>query len=166
MDSGLASVLRLPIAAALEEFRRAGGFHDLLLRFAHSLFVQVSQTALCNRLHTDEERLARWLLLSHDRINSRQLPLPRDLLAKLLGRSPAAASLTVSLLERAGLVDYNGAELVIPDREKLESVACSCYWVARREAANVVEENDSFETVVDDTHTPLPLFPISPFPEF
>jgi CRP-like cAMP-binding protein len=132
--------LRLPLAAAQDEFRRAGSFHDLLLRFAHSLFVQVSQTALCNRLHSDEERLARWLLLSHDRANSRQLPLPRELLAKLLGRSPSAASLTVSLLERAALVEYNGTELIIPDREKLESVACSCYWVARRESAKVLEQ--------------------------
>jgi CRP-like cAMP-binding protein len=130
---------RLRISVARDEFRRGGRFQQLLLRFDHSLFIQVSQTALCNRLHSDEERLARWLLLSNDRVNSRQLPIPRALLAKLLGRSLSAASLIVTILERAGLISYDGAELAIADREKLETVACSCYWVVRRQAARVLE---------------------------
>jgi CRP-like cAMP-binding protein len=130
---------RLELSIASNEFQRGGRFQELILRFTHSLFIQVSQTALCNRLHSDEERLARWLLLSHDRANSQQLPLPRELLAKLLGRSLSAASLTASLLESAGLISYNGAELIITNREKLETVACSCYWVARRQAARVLE---------------------------
>jgi CRP-like cAMP-binding protein len=130
---------RMPIEVARDEFRRGGRFQELVLKFNHSLFVQVSQTALCNRLHSDEERLARWLLLSNDRVNANQLPLPRELLAKLLGRSLSTASLTVTLLERAGLISYDGSELSIVNREKLETVSCSCYWVARREAAKVLE---------------------------
>jgi hypothetical protein len=130
---------RLGIPAAQYEFRRGDRFQELILKFSHSLFIQVSQTALCNRLHADEERLARWLLLSNDRVNSRQLPLPRELLAKLLGRSVSSASLTVSLLERAGLLSYDGRELTITDRERLETVACNCYWVARRQASRVLE---------------------------
>jgi CRP-like cAMP-binding protein len=132
---------RMAIEAAREEFRRGGRFQELILKFNHSLFIQVSQTALCNRLHSDEERLARWLLLSNDRVNANQLPLPRELLAKLLGRSLSTASLTVSLLESAGLVTYNGSELSIVNREKLETVSCSCYWVARREAAKALESS-------------------------
>jgi CRP-like cAMP-binding protein len=130
---------RLSVSAARDEFQRGGRFQELLLKFNHALFIQVAQTALCNRLHSDEERLARWLLLSNDRVSSDQLPLPRELLAKLLGRSLSRASLTAALLESAGLIRYNGAELSIVDREKLEGVACSCYWVARRQAAKVLE---------------------------
>ena len=142
---------RIPLAAAREEFRRGERFQELLLKFQHSLFVQVAQTALCNRLHSDEERLVRWLLLSNDRVNSQQLPLPRELLAKLLGRSLSAASLTVNLLENAGLVRYNGAELIIPDREKLETVSCSCYWVVRRQLGKVLESSQDRPTEADSS---------------
>ena len=130
---------RLEISAARKEFGLCGSFQDMVLRFAYSMFVQVSQTALCNRVHSDEERLARWLLLSDDRVKFRQLPLPRQLLAKLLGRNVSGASLTAGLLQQAGLITYNGAELVIVDRERLESVACSCYWVVRRQTCSVQE---------------------------
>ena len=99
--------------------------------------MQISQTALCNRIHSDEERLARWLLLSNDRIETQRLPLPRELLAKMLGRNVAGVSVAASTLQPAGIIAYNGAELVILDREKLEAVACSCYWVVRREVAKV-----------------------------
>ena len=130
---------RLTIEDARQEFRRCGAFQALLLRFTDSLLLQTSQTALCNRIHSDEERLARWVLLSNDRIESKQLPLPRELLAKMLGRNHSGVSVAASTLERAGLITYNGAELVIVDRERLETVACSCYWVVRRQAAKVIE---------------------------
>ena len=128
---------RLTLADAKQEFKLGGAFQDLLLRFTHSLLLQTSQTALCNRIHSDEERLARWLLLSTDRIESNQLPLPRKLLAKLLGRNHSGVSVAASTLERAGLITYNGAELEILDREKLETVACSCYWVVKRHGARI-----------------------------
>lgn len=132
------SGFRLGMSAARDEFRRGECFQELLLKFEQSLFIQVSQTALCNRIHSDEERLARWLLLSGDRINANQLPLPRALLAKLLGRSPGRASLTVRLLESAGMIRYKGEELIILDRESLEGTTCSCYWVARRQVQKVL----------------------------
>lgn len=128
---------RLTLADAKQEFKLGGAFQDLLLRFTHSLLLQTSQTALCNRIHSDEERLARWLLLSNDRIESNQLPLPRELLAKLLGRNHSGVSVAASTLERAGLITYNGAELEIIEREKLETVACSCYWIVKRHAAKI-----------------------------
>src|SRR5262249_21660982 len=123
---------RLPVADAKEEFKRGGAFQERLLSFMHLLLLQTSQTALCNRIHSDEERLARWLLLSDDRIASDQLPLPRELLAKMLGRNHSGVSIAASTLERSGLITYNGAELVILDRERLENVSCSCYWVVKR----------------------------------
>jgi CRP-like cAMP-binding protein len=127
------------LADVKQEFKRGGAFQDLLLRFTHTLLLQTSQTALCNRIHSDEERLARWLLLSDDRIESNQLPLPRELLAKLLGRNHSGVSVAASTLERAGLVTYNGAELEILDRERLETVACSCYWIVRRQVEQSVD---------------------------
>lgn len=130
---------RLTVADAKQEFKRGGAFQDVLLRFTHSLLLQTSQTALCNRIHSDEERLARWLLLSDDRIESHQLPLPRELLAKLLGRTHSGVNVAASTLERAGLITYNGAELVIVDRERLETVACSCYWVVKRHIEQSVD---------------------------
>jgi hypothetical protein len=72
--------------------------------------------------------------LSDDRTESHQLPLPRELLAKLLGRNHSGVSIAAATLEKSGLITYNGAELVILDRERLETVACSCYWVVRRQA--------------------------------
>ncbi|HEY6337072.1 MAG TPA: Crp/Fnr family transcriptional regulator [Candidatus Sulfotelmatobacter sp.] len=128
---------RLTIGDAKQEFKRGGAFQELLLRFTHSLLLQTSQTALCNRVHSDEERLARWVLLSDDRIENNQLPLPRELLAKMLGRNHSGVSIAASSLEKAGLITYNGAELVIVDRERLESVACSCYWVVKRQVSKV-----------------------------
>jgi hypothetical protein len=128
---------RLTVADARVEFKRGGVFQELLLKFTHLLLLQTSQSALCNRIHSDEERLARWLLMSNDRVASNELPLPRDLLAKMLGRSHSGVSIAASTLEKAGLITYNGAELAILDRERLESVACSCYWVVKRQAGKV-----------------------------
>ena len=131
---------RLTLADTRQEFNLGGAFQELLLRFVNSLLLQTSQTALCNRVHSDEERLARWLLLSDDRIECSQLPLPRGLLAKLLGRNHSGVSIAATTLERAGLIRYNGAELEILDRERLESAACSCYWIVRRHGARISKQ--------------------------
>ena len=128
---GTASMLAMEFA--IEEFRRGGVFQERMVGFMNSSLVQTSQTALCNRIHSDEERLARWVLLSEDRAQAGQLPLPRELLAKMLGRNHSGVSVAAAVLEKAGLIRYDGAELVIIDREKLESVSCSCYWVVRRQ---------------------------------
>lgn len=134
---------RLAIENARQEFKRGGPFQEMLLRFTDLLLLQTSQTALCNRVHSDEQRLARWVLLSDDRISDNQLPLPRELLAKMLGRNHSGVSIAASVLEKAGLIAYNGAELVVLDREKLESAACSCYWVVRRKTgrrSNIISD--------------------------
>ena len=123
---------RLAVGAAVEEFQRSGPFQALLLRFTYVFITQVAQVALCNRAHSDEERLARWLLFSQDRIDSHQLPLPRDLLARMLGRNHSGVSVTAAILQSAGLIKYNGAEMVITNREGLEGVTCSCYWMVKR----------------------------------
>lgn len=130
---------RLTIEDTKREFSLGGAFQELLLKFINSLLLQTSQTALCNRIHSDQERLARWLLLSDDRIESNQLPLPRELLAKMLGRNKAGVSIAASTLESAGLIRYNGAELEILDRERLESATCSCYWIVKKHGARTID---------------------------
>jgi CRP-like cAMP-binding protein len=128
---------RLDMGAAQTEFALGGRFQELILKFFHALFIQISQTAVCNRIHSDPERLGRWLLLSHDRIETQQMPLPPEFLAKLLGRRPSQAFLTAATFQQAGWVRYDGGELTVTDRDGLESVACSCYWVAKRQLAKI-----------------------------
>jgi hypothetical protein len=130
---------RLEMGTARNEFALGGRFQEIILLFFHALFIQVSQTALCNRIHSDQERLARWLLLSHDRIETHKMPLPPEFLAKLLGRSRSQAVLIAATFQQAGWVHYDGAELTITDRDALESVACSCYWVAKRQLAKLLQ---------------------------
>ena len=117
---------RLSAEIVRKEFRQGSRLQPKLLRYIHALLVQIAQTAVCNRVHSDEERLARWLLLSQDRVELHQLPLPRELLAKMLGRNISGVNVTTAILQTAGLIKYNGAELTIVDREGLEAVACSC----------------------------------------
>lgn len=96
---------RLTVEHARQEFKLGSAFQQLLLRFTDSL-LQTSQTALCNRVHSDEERLARWVRLSDDRISDSKLPLPRELLAKMLGRNHSGVSIAASALEKAGLIAW------------------------------------------------------------
>jgi CRP-like cAMP-binding protein len=131
---------RMGIADAIQEFRRGDSFQALLMKSMNAQLIEVSQTALCNRIHPDDERLARWLLISNDRVEFNQLPLPIELLARMLGRSHSGVSVAASTLQRAGLISYNGAEIEILDRERLETVACSCYWVVKRHVSSFSRE--------------------------
>jgi CRP-like cAMP-binding protein len=107
--------------AANEQFRMA------LLRYTQALFVQISATALCNRLHEVEQRLARWLLISQDRTQNQEIPLTHEFLAKMLGVNRASVSLNAELLKKAGIIDYRRGKIRIVDRRALESVSCACY---------------------------------------
>jgi CRP-like cAMP-binding protein len=107
--------------AANEQFRMA------LLRYTQALFVQISATALCNRLHEVEQRLARWLLISQDRTQNQEIPLTHEFLAKMLGVNRASVSLNAELLKKAGIIDYRRGKVRIVDRRALESVSCACY---------------------------------------
>ncbi len=89
--------------ALREEFDRAGALQDLLLRYTHALFTQISQTAACNHLHTVEERLSRWLLTVHYRVASEDLPLTQELISRRLGAHRSSVSEAAGLLHREGL---------------------------------------------------------------
>jgi CRP-like cAMP-binding protein len=119
--------LMMPVKALKEELSRGGQLQQLLLRFTHALFTQVSRTAACNRLHTVEERLARWLLMMHDRIREDDFSLTQEFIATMLGSRRAGVTVAAGTLASAGLIAYRRGHIQILNREGLEDAACECY---------------------------------------
>ncbi len=104
-----------------------------LNRFSHQLAMQTTQIAACNRLHGVEERLARWILMTQDRIGSDKLPLTQEFLAQMLGTRRASVSVAAGILQNAGLISYTRGSVKILDREKLEDAACDCYGIVQQQ---------------------------------
>lgn len=125
--------LRMRIDAFKEEVRRNSQFQALLLRYASLLIAQISQVAVCNALHTIEERLARWLLMSALRTESENLPLTQEFISHMLGVRRAGVTVAARTLQSAGLIRYNRGEITILDHDGLEGAACECYQNSREE---------------------------------
>jgi CRP-like cAMP-binding protein len=125
--------MRVHAEVLINEFNRAGPLQDISLRYIHSLISQISQSAACNRFHTLEQRLCRWLLISHDRINSDVLQLTQESLSHMLGATRTNVTEAASRLKRAQLIDYSRGNIRIADRLGLEKVACECYRVVTDE---------------------------------
>lgn len=125
--------LRIPANDLLAEFRKGGQLHDLMLRFMHAMFIQVTQTAACNRLHTLDQRLARWLLMTRDRIDGDQFTLTQEFLSRMLGVRRAGVSVAANSLRQMGLIDYRRGDIQVLDHHKLKNVACECYQVVKDE---------------------------------
>ncbi len=106
----------------------------LLTRFAVIQGMQVAQTAACNRLHDIEQRLARWLLMAEDRVDSESLPITHDFLATMLGTNRSSVSLAAGNLQRKKLIRYTPGAVTIINRKKLEDAACECYEIMHRHA--------------------------------
>jgi len=106
-----------------------------LHRYGHRLAMQTTQIAACNRLHEVDERLARWILMSQDRLDSKQLPLTQEFLAQMLGTRRASVTVAAGILQKAGLISYTRGNVTILDREKLEDAACDCYDLVRQQLA-------------------------------
>jgi hypothetical protein len=126
-------VVQVPTAAVIEEFRRGEIFHDLILRFFYKMSVQVSQTTLCNRVHSVDSRLARWLLMCHDRLTGDVLLLTQEFIAMMLGASRVTVTQAARQVQAAGFIKYVRGKITILDREGLEGLSCECYGVVRRE---------------------------------
>jgi CRP-like cAMP-binding protein len=123
-----ASVLRELLASAPE-------LRHELERFSIVLGLQVAQTAGCNRLHDVEQRLARWLLMAQDRVNSEILPITHDFLATMLGTDRPSVSLAAGALQKAKVIEYSRGSVQIVNRAELERIACECYGVIQRYTA-------------------------------
>ena len=104
-----------------------------LQQFAQILAMQVTQIAACNRLHEVNERLARWLLMSADRIGSNSVPLTQELIAQMLGTRRSSVTVAAGTLQKAGLISHTRGDVQIADRQKLEEAACECYGIMQRQ---------------------------------
>lgn len=125
--------LRMKPNVLQEEFRRGGPLQLVLLRYTQALITQMSQTAVCNRLHSVDQQLCRWLLLSHDRLDSNELTMTQELIANMLGVRREGVTVAAGHLQAAGLIHYNRGKITISDRTGLEARACECYQVVRNE---------------------------------
>jgi CRP-like cAMP-binding protein len=127
------NAIRLALNPFRAEFRRTGELHRMLLLYTQSLLTQMSQTAVCNRLHSVEQRLCRCLLLSHDRLESNELIMTQELLANVLGVRREGVSVAAHRLQGAGLIRYKRGHITVVDRLGLESRVCECYQVVKTE---------------------------------
>lgn len=114
------------------EMARSAGARSILMRYAHAFHEEVAQSVACNRLHSLEERCARWLLLTHDRTGSEVLHLKQRFLSYMLGVHRPAVSLAAGALQRAGMIRYSRGRVTIIDRSALEDASCECYELGRR----------------------------------
>ena len=125
--------LRLREKVLRAEFGRAGQFQRLLLRYTQALMTQISQTAVCNRLHSVEQQLCRWLLLSHDRLRTDELIMTQTLIADMLGVRREGVTIAARRLQDVGAISYVRGHIKILDRAKLEATVCECYRVVKDE---------------------------------
>ena len=116
-----------------DEFSRGGVFQRLLLRYTQALITQMSQTAVCNRLHEIEQQLCRWLLLSHDCLDSDELVMTQELIANMLGVRREGVTAAAGRLQEQGLISYVRGRIRILDRRRLEAAVCECYKVVKDE---------------------------------
>jgi len=119
--------LQMSAATFLAEIERLDAFRRLVERYLLALFAQISQLAACNRLHAAEQRLSRWLLMTHDRVGTDTFPVTHDVLGQMLGSRRGTVTLSAQLLQSAGLIAYHRGRVTIVDREGLESACCECY---------------------------------------
>lgn len=129
--------LSMPTSAFLHELASCPALARVVQSYVLALFGQISQAAACNRLHSTEERLSRWLLMSHDRVGRDEFPITQEFLGQMLGARRATVTLSAGLLQRAGLIRYHRGHVEILDREGLEATSCECYQVIRDELAAV-----------------------------
>ena len=119
----------IPAGVAEEEFARGGNFQRAVLRFANDLMVQLGRTAVCNAVHGLEKRLAKWLLMCHDRSTNNELPLTQEFLAMMVAVSRQSISGAAQVMQDQGLISYSRGVINVLDRQGLENVVCDCYEI-------------------------------------
>lgn len=124
---------RLKASVLKPEFERGGALQQLLLRYTQSLITQMSQTAVCNRHHSVEQQLCRWLLLSLDRLPSNELKMTQELIANMLGVRREGVTEAAGKLQKEGLINYSRGLIHVLDRPGLEKRVCECYAVVKKE---------------------------------
>jgi CRP-like cAMP-binding protein len=121
---------RMNVDAFRREVDRRGAFHELLAHYAQALFGFVAQSTACNAIHSVEQRLARWLLMAQDRMESNEFPLTQEFVAMMLGASRPTVTVVAGTLQKAGLIKYRHGRITIVNRKNLEAASCECYRAA------------------------------------
>jgi len=132
--------VRLKAADVRAEFARGGLFQNLLLRYTQSLMTQISQTAVCNRLHNIQQQLCRWLLINHDQLPADKLVMTHDLIANMLGVRREGVTQAAGSLQEMGVIKYSRGTITILDRKGIERIACECYQVVSDEYDRLLGE--------------------------
>lgn len=125
--------LRIDAKVLRAEFKRAGALQDEVLHFASYLLIQTAQMAACNRVHRLKQRLARWLLMTHDRAKHDEFPMTHEFLSEMLGTPRSEVSAVADAFRKSGIIFYKRGRMAILDRKALEAEACECYQVLREE---------------------------------
>ena len=129
---------RISARDVVNEFRKGKELNRMILRFVQAMFTQVAQTAACNRLHTLDQRLARWLLMTHDRTVGDSFPLTQEFLSRMLGVRRAGVSVAANNLRQDGLLDYRRGDIHVLDRAGLERASCECYEIVKQEYEQIL----------------------------
>jgi CRP-like cAMP-binding protein len=138
MVQGGGAAYRMKASAMLDEFKRGGEFQHLLLRYTQALITQISQTAVCNRLHSVEQRLCRWLLMTHDLAQSDELEMTHEFISNMLGVRREGVTVAAQRLQEMGMISYVRGHIQILDRERLLAHVCECYQVVKDEHARLL----------------------------
>lgn len=130
---------RLVAQQLKDEFHRSGELQLLLLRYTQALITQMAQTAVCNRHHSIDQQLCRWLLLSLDRLSSNQLVMTQELIANMLGVRREGVTEAAGKLDKLGVIRYARGRITVLDRSKLEELCCECYAVVKKESDRLLQ---------------------------
>jgi CRP-like cAMP-binding protein len=131
---------RIKAAILIDEFNRAGTVMRLLLRYTQALITQMSQTAVCNRHHSVEQQLCRWLLLTLDRLPSNELTMTQELIANMLGVRREGVTEAAGKLQSRGYISYRRGHITVLDRKGLETGVCECYSVVKKEYTRLLSD--------------------------
>ena len=135
------SAFRIRASDFVQALRRCPQLERQLNRFTHAMAMQSAQVAACNRVHEVEERLARWLLMSQDRLGGDHIPLTQEFLAHMLGTRRASVTVAAGILQKAGLIRYTRGEVNVVNRAELENAACECYQSMIRQSTSWERES-------------------------
>jgi CRP-like cAMP-binding protein len=145
--------IKIPARMIQAEFARGGLLQHILLRYIQALITQISQTAVCNRLHSVEMRLCRWLLLCHDRVSAPEILMTQEYIANMLGGRRESVTVAAGHLQDLGLIHYSRGHITILDREGLEKMVCECYRVVEDELNRLVRPSVEGKRVYKDAWT-------------
>jgi CRP-like cAMP-binding protein len=135
-----------------DEFHRNGQMQILLLRYTQALITQMAQTAVCNRHHSVDQQLCRWLLLSLDRLSSNQLIMTQELIANMLGVRREGVTEAAGKLQKLGVIEYGRGKITVLDRPKLEQMCCECYEVVKKETDRLLPPSAEDEFHAGSSH--------------